>query len=338
MQRIRNAVAALVLGCLAQFALAGAPKAAPVEIRMAYGGIPGVISPLLFLKPEILKHYGKSYTVNSKFIRATSIALQGLASGDLDISYMSFTALANAILNGGIDIKVISDVSSWGSHGHQGPEMMVRTDSGINSVADLKGKVLAVVAKGTGFHYALLAALRKAGLKANDYTIVEVGRAAMGPALREKRVDLTVDTAPFMFETEKKGGVKRLLKPEDAMGEVQALVMVGNTDFLKKNSAAMTDFLEDYITGLSWFLDPKNHEEAVKLTADFSKLPRKLYEDFAFTKLDFYRSPTATPNIEALQKNIDLMHDLGVIKRKIDVKPYVDLSYLNAAKKRLGVQ
>jgi ABC-type nitrate/sulfonate/bicarbonate transport system substrate-binding protein len=276
--------------------------------------------------------------VKSQFIRATSIALQGLASGDLDISYMSFTALANAILNGGIDIKVISDVSSWGSHGHQGPEMVVRSDSGINSAADLKGKILAVVAKGTGFHYALLAALRTAGLKPNDYTIVEVGRAAMGPALREHRVDLTVDTAPFLFQTEKQGGVKRLFKPEDAMGEVQALVMVGNTDFLKKNSAAMTDFLEDYITGLGWFLDPKNHEEAVKLTADFSKLPRKLYEDFAFTKLDFYRSPTATPNIEALQKNIDLMQELGVLKRKVDVKPYVDLSYLNEAKKRLGVQ
>jgi NitT/TauT family transport system substrate-binding protein len=296
-----------------------------------------VISPLLFLKPEILKHNGKSYTLKSTYIRATSIALQGLASGDFDVSYMSFTALASAIMNGGIDMKVISDVGAWGSNGHQSVEMVVKTDSGINSAKDLKGKVLAVTAKGTGFHYAILAHLAKAGLKPNDYTNVAVSRAAMDAALREGRVDMIVTAAPFLFETERKGGVKRIGTPEDVMGEVQSIVLVGSTPFLKKNAAAIKDFLEDYIIGLTWFLDPKNHDEAVKITAAYTKLPARMY-DFAFTKQDFYRNPTATPDIVALQRNIDLMHDLGVLKRKIDVKPYVDLSYLDEAKKRLGLK
>ena len=60
--------------------------------------------------------------------------------------------------------------------------------------------------------------------------------------------------------------------------------------------------------------------------------------DYAFTKKDFYRSPTATPDIKALQSNIDLMQDLGVIKQKVEVQPYVDLSYLNEAKKRLNLK
>ena len=95
--------------------------------------------------------------------------------------------------------------------------------------------------------------------------------------------------------------------------------------------------MEDYIIGLRWFLDPKNHEEAVKLTAEFTKRPASNY-DYAFTKKDFYRSPTATPDIKALQSNIDLMQDLGVIKQKVEVQPYVDLSYLNEAKKRLNLK
>ena len=338
MKQLLTVLTAAAIGCLSSFTTPAPAKADPVEIRMAYGGVPGVISPLLFLKPEILKHYGKSYTVKSTYIRATSIALQGLASGDFDVSYMSFTALASAIMNGGIEMKVISDVGAWGSNGHQSVEMVVKTDSGINSAKDLKGKVLAVTAKGTGFHYALLAHLTKAGLKPNDYTIVEVGRAAMDAALREGRVDLIVTAAPFLFETERKGGVKRLFTPEDAMGEVQSLVMVGSTPFLKKNPDVVKDFLEDYILGLRWFLDPKNHDEAVKITAEFTKLPPRMFSEFAFTKLDFYRSPTATPDLVALQRNIDLMQQLGVIKQKVDVKPYVDLSYLDAAKKRLGIQ
>jgi len=338
MRRLFKALTASALGAAMLLSIAAPSRAQPVEIRMAYGGVPGVISPLLFLKPEILKHYGKSYTVKSTYIAATSVALQGMASGDFDVSYMSFTALASAIVNGGIDIKVLSDISSWGSNGHQSVEMIVKAESGINSAADLKGKVLAVTARGTGFHYALLAHLRKAGLKPTDYTIVEVGRAAMDAALREDRVDLIVTAAPFLFVTEKKGGVKRLFTPEDAMGDIQSLILVGSTPFLKKNSEVVKDFLEDYIIGLRWFLDPKNHAEAVKITAAFTKLPLHMFEDFAFTKKDFYRSPTATPDIQALQRNIDLMQELGVLKQKVNVEPYVDLSYLNEAKKRLGLQ
>ncbi len=338
MKRLLGILTAAIVSCVGLFAGPAPLKAEPVNIRMAYGGIPGVISPLLFQKPSILKHYGKSYTVTPTFIRATSIAMQGMASGDFDVSYLSFTALANAIVNGGLDIKVISDITSWGSHDHQGPVGLVTANSGINSVKDLKGKILAVTAKGTGFHYALLANLRKAGLKPSDYTIVEVRRPAMAPALREGRVNLVVIGPPFMYSIEKKDHTKRLFKAEDAMGDIQALVLVGRTAFLKKNPEVMKDFMEDYITGLRWFLDPKNREEAIQITAKFSKRPASFYESFAFTKKDFYRDPTATPNIAALQNNMDLMHELGVLKQKVDVKPYVDLSYLDAAKKRLGLK
>lgn len=37
-----------------------------------------------------------------------------------------------------------------------------------------------------------------------------------------------------------------------------------------------------------------------------------------------------------LQRNLDTVYDLGVIRNKIDIKPYVDLSYFEEAKKRLG--
>jgi sulfonate transport system substrate-binding protein len=335
MKNSRLKLLVALVACL--FAITTRLDAKTVEIRMAYGGVPGVISPVLFQKPEILKHYGKSYTLKPTYIAATSTAMQGLASGDFDLSYLSFTALASAIANGGLDLKVISDITQWGGHGYEGPQLVVKADSGINSIKDLKGKVLALTGKGTGFHYALLAQLKQAGLKPSDYTIVEVGRAALDSALREGRADLVVSSPPFLGEMERKGGVKRLGNLEEAMGTVQSLVMVGNSSFLTANADAVRDFLEDYIIGLTWFLDPKNHDEAVKLTSTFTKLPPEMFE-YAYTKVDFYRSPTATPDIVALQRNIDLMQELGIIKQKVEVKPYIDLSYLDEAKRRLGVQ
>jgi len=83
----------------------------------------------------------------------------------------------------------------------------------------------------------------------------------------------------------------------------------------------MKDFMEDYIIALRWFPDPKNREEAAKITASFTKRPARIDEGYAFTDRDFYRSPMATPDIQALQRNIDLMQDLGVIKQKVDVSP-----------------
>jgi ABC-type nitrate/sulfonate/bicarbonate transport system substrate-binding protein len=242
------------------------------------------------------------------------------------------------IKNGGLDVKVVSDITSWGSHGHQGPVGIVRTDSGINGAKDLKGKTLAITAKGTGFHYALLANMRKAGLKESDATIVELSRPAMVPALSGKRVDLIFIGPPELYAIEEKVPSKRLFSAEDAMGNVQSVVLVGRTAFLKEHGDVMKDFLEDYIIGLRWFLDPKNRAEALKITAALGKQPVSFYEQFAFGNKDFYHNPTATPDIAALQSNIDLMHDLGVLKTKVDIKPAVDLSYLDAAKKRLGIK
>lgn len=313
-------------------------RAEPVKIRLAYGIVPLTISPLLFKKKELLKHYGKSYVIEGTYIRATSIVLQAMAAGEIDVGYISFTALANAIINGGIDIKVIADVASWASQGHQGPELVVRADSGIKKVSDLKGKVLAVSARGTGFHYALLANLKKAGIDKKDVTIVEVRIPAMNAALRAKKVDGVMIPPPFLYSAEKAGNAKRLFKPEDAMGDIQALMLTGRTEFLNKNKKAMADFMEDYVTALKWFLDPKNHDEASEITGKFVKRKPAIYKAFAFTKRDYYRSPTATPNIAAVQRNIDLVYDLGVIKKKIKVAPYVDLSALNEAKKRLGLK
>lgn len=45
--------------------------------------------------------------------------------------------------------------------------------------------------------------------------------------------------------------------------------------------------------------------------------------------------PEGKPNIEALQKSIDLQVEYGFAKQKIDVKKFVDLSIVEEAAARL---
>jgi hypothetical protein len=41
------------------------------------------------------------------------------------------------------------------------------------------------------------------------------------------------------------------------------------------------------------------------------------------------------PNLEALQRNIDMTHELGFIKSSLDVKKYSDLSPVKEAASRM---
>ena len=54
-----------------------------------------------------------------------------------------------------------------------------------------------------------------------------------------------------------------------------------------------------------------------------------------FTKNDYYRSPDMRPDLAALQKNVDMTHELGFVKASFDVKAHSDLSLIEEAAKRL---
>jgi sulfonate transport system substrate-binding protein len=58
--------------------------------------------------------------------------------------------------------------------------------------------------------------------------------------------------------------------------------------------------------------------------------------DWAFTSRDQYRDPNGMPNLAALQSNLQLQKQVGLLTQDIDVKKYSDLSMVEEAAKRLG--
>jgi NitT/TauT family transport system substrate-binding protein len=101
----------------------------------------------------------------------------------------------------------------------------------------------------------------------------------------------------------------------------------------------MVDFMEDSIRAVRWYLDPKNHAEAVEIAARVSKRPAAAFDKWLFLKAgqngDYYRDPSMLPDLKALQANIDLQHQLGLVKATIDVAKHSDLSVVREAAKRV---
>jgi NitT/TauT family transport system substrate-binding protein len=156
----------------------------------------------------------------------------------------------------------------------------------------------------------------------------------MRAMLAEKKVDLIPGVLPFSLDPELQKIARPLFKQSDAIGVTDMLVWVTPKAFIDKNRGAMVDFMEDTLRIVQWYLDPKNQKEAAQIAAKITKRPPEAFT-WLFTKADYYRNPLMIPDLDALQRNVDMTKDLGFVKGDIDVKKYTDLSIVEEAQKRI---
>jgi NitT/TauT family transport system substrate-binding protein len=328
----------LIIAGVAALSLFAATSAGaePVRIRLSWIVPVANWGSLLLEKKDLAKHLGQSYTLETTRFAGTPPLITALAAGELDIADFTFSTLPIAIQNAGIaDLRVLTDEFQDGNPGYYSNEFMVLKDGPIKKVEDLKGQVIATNAVGSAVDIASRAMLRKHGLEdKRDYTTVEAPFPTMKAMLKEKKAALVPSILPFSFDPEMKQISRPLFSSRDALGISQFIVWSARKSFIDKNRAAMVDFMEDMMRIEHWFLDPKNHDEVEKIASKITKLPPERFF-WSFTKQDYHRSPDMLPNLDALQSNINLTHELGFIKAPLDVKKYTDLSLAKEAADRL---
>jgi NitT/TauT family transport system substrate-binding protein len=280
-------------------------QAAPVKIRVGWVVVPASTAPLVLEKKDILTNYGKTYVAEATRFAGTPPVITALAAGELDIGPLAFSSFGLAIQNANMDdLRVICDEVQDGVAGHGTNQFMVLKDGPVKTVADLKGKVLATNAMGSAVDVAMRAMLRKNGLEADkDYTVVEAPFPAMRAMLAERKVDLISAVPPFSLDPDLGAIARTLFTQKDAFGITQLTMWTARTGFIAQNRAALVDFLQDTLRAIRWYTDPKNHEEAVAIVARLNKAPPERM-DWAFTDRDQYRDPNGTPNLSALQSNL----------------------------------
>jgi NitT/TauT family transport system substrate-binding protein len=315
---------------------AGAARAEPVKIRNAYVVPVANWAPMFEIKKDLAKHWGKSYVMEAVRFQGTPPMITALASGDLEIANLAYSTLGLAIQNAGLsDLRIIADEFQDGVPGYYSNEFFVRKDSGINKIEDLKGKVLATNAQGSGIDIAMKAALKKHGLlDKRDYTVIEAPFPTMAAMLKDKKAALVSGVPPFSFNPIFKTEGKKLMDQTAGLGRSQFVFWTMRKSFIDKHRAAMVDFMEDVLRIERWYLDPKNHAEVVKIAATMLKAPPERL-NWLFTKDDYYRDPNGLPDLEALQRNVNTTAELGFFKSSFKVTDYADLSVVKEAAARL---
>jgi sulfonate transport system substrate-binding protein len=335
--RIRNLLFSCGLVLVLPWLTAAVVTAEPLKLRIGWLLVPAEITPILFPAPGIAKHLGTSYVIESQRFQGSSMLTTAIAADELDIApfgYSSFAlALENARLN---DLKIIADEVRDGAAGHFTTQFMVKKDSPIRTVEDLKGKVIATNAIGSIGDMATRFMLRKHGLNdAKDVTFVEAALPNMNTMLVEGKADLIPSVLPFYLDPGLQKSARTLFTGLDALGPAEISMLTASDGFVRKNRAALVDFLEDYFLALHWYNDPANHDAVVNAVAKFTTLPPERFSSWVFTSRDYYRDPFGKVDLDALQNNVDVQQELGFLNNRINVKPYVDMSLVDEAARRI---
>lgn len=319
-------------GLLLGAALASAPASAePVRLRVGYDVIPLHLAPVVFKMPEVMRHYGKSYTVEFVKFRGSLFQRQALVAKELDIAVLAFSSFAAGIVGAHLPLRGIADAAQ------DGPGFStvyaVLDESPIRTVADLKGKVVAVHGFEGAVDLAARIVLRRHGLTPGvDVRFVEAPFPAMEAMVREKKTDLGSFVAPFWAVAEQRGGLRKLFEQKDGFGTTQFLMFAVLTETIEKRRAVLVQFLEDYLRGLRAAMAQENRGKVTRIIAGLTNQPESAIAGWALMEgRDHRHDPQARIDVEALQHSIDQLQALGVLKSRFDVRGHLDLSLVAEA-------
>ncbi len=241
---MKFAVAAL--GALLLVMATGTVAAEPLKLRVGWIVVPAEITPIFPKDPKIAQHDGRSYVIESMRFQGSSLYIQALAAGELDIAPFGYSSFGLAVANADLkDLKIIAAEDRDGYDGYFTTQYMVRKDSGIDKIEDLKGKVIATNAVGSISDMAFRIMVRRHHLNdAKDMSFVEASLPNMDALLLEKKVDLIPGVVPFTLNPTLQKDARTLFTGVDAIGPTEIAFMTARQRFLRKHRAAVVDFLD----------------------------------------------------------------------------------------------
>ncbi len=157
------------------------------------------------------------------------------------------------------------------------------TQADIKSTAELRGKTVIVDAPDTAYAFLLYEMLRQSGLNKGDYAVKPVGASfrRLEVMLADKTASAAILNPPFTLRA-LAAGLHDMGSAVRAVGPYQATGAWLLKPWASGHPDTVVRYIQAYVDGLRWAVDPGNKAEAVKLLVDGLKLPedvaRRAYE------------------------------------------------------------
>jgi ABC-type nitrate/sulfonate/bicarbonate transport system substrate-binding protein len=295
----------------------------PVTIRMGWGIPAEEIKYVMMQHPEVAPNLGTAYDIEWHQFSGTALGVQGLAAGTLDCATVGGLSVANGI-DRGADIVILGEFLEE-REPYFTTRWMVRKDSGIDSLDDLRNKTVATNAVGGSTDYLQDFYIEEqSGLKPDrDYKKVEVPFGQMQETLLSGRVDMGLFPQPFYGAVDATRQVKTMFRLTDQIEPFVQLLNGCRRDFIEDNEEAIRRFQEDWVTVAEWIADPGNRDQVVAASAAATEIPADVLDRFLLTKQDYFRPPGGAVSLEALQEEWDFFRERGGIEQELNVSDHV---------------
>ncbi|KPL54646.1 ABC transporter substrate-binding protein [Prosthecomicrobium hirschii] len=329
----RRAVAAGLLALAAIPGLAaGAARAAdkPEVIRIG-STAPGHLKFVLFRNLGLLTKAFEKDGIKVEFLtfNGGAEAATAVATGAIEFIYTGNNP-ALRLGASGADVKAIG-LSSWVPSTET--IVVVRADSPIKSLADLKGRKVAYLT-GTVRHSVFSKALKTVGLATSDVENLNLGIESSGPALVRGDIDAIVESRGTVQKLVDAGGAKLLYDASDKAEWAAPYIITVNGAFARNHPGLVTRLIAEDIKLAGWV--DKNPEETIKRFVAETKSSEKAVRE-TYDKGQFWQNPEITEAaVKALKDEEAFMAEAKLIKGKVDYAKWIDRSFLETALKDIG--
>lgn len=265
--------------------------------------------------------------------RQQGVLEQRLGKLGLAVKWVEFTSgppLLEAMNVGSIDLGAVGDsppifaqtagaaiVYVAGAPINNGQAILVKPDSAIRTLTDLKGKRIAFT-KGSSAHNVVIAALEKAGLTYADITPAYLSPADAGAAFARDSVDAWAVWDPFFAIAEKTQGARVLVNATDVAKTYS--FYLANRDFAARLPKIVREALDGLQEAANWA--ENNRGEVAKALAAVTGVNFEI-QKIAADRATFPFGPVTEEIITAQQAVADRYYKLGLIPRAIVVRDAV---------------
>ena len=219
-------------------------------------------------------------------------------------------------------------------------EFMVRPE--IGTIADIRGKVVAVDAPNTAYALVAKKILKNNGLiEGRDYTVRPLGGTAQRSAAMASNPELVAGIVNLPFSiTVREKGLKSLGRSRDLIGPYQATAAFVMRPWAQANGDALERYIAAYVESLRIAMDPVNRAADAAALATHLRLDPKVAEETIGLLMipGFGLAPDARLDMDGFRTVLALRAE---IEGQWGGKPpapdkYLDLGYYDRALKRLG--
>lgn len=315
---MRASLKALLFGA----ALALLLTPAKAETKLAVIVFPGVQNLPMFAAQAKGFFAKRDLAVDLKFTPNSDELRNGLAEGRYHIAH---SAIDNAFAlkdKANVDIAVVLGGDDSFNRLVVQPE--------IGSLADIKGKTVAVDAVNTAYAFQLYEMLRQKGLNKGDYEVKPVGGTGqrLEAMTKDKTYAAGILNPPFSIRGEK-AGLKVLDTAANALGAYQGTAAFVLRTWGASNQDTLVKYLQGCIEGLRWMIEPKNKAEAVALLTERLKLPEDIAaQAYDATLMGFHKD--AALDMEGVRNVLKLRAQFEG-GTPADPAKYIDTSYYQKA-------